>query len=274
MNEDEKLELLKQILLKEEKAYSQEITSKIEALEQILTQKAKLAEKINPIIKDELEIFSNGFPKKLGPVITETLKVQIENSKDQVVEALFPILGLMIKKYIAHEIKMLAENIEAKTKNTFSFLNFKRKVRSTFIGVDEIDIIISELAQAQIDQVFVVDIHSGILLGSYLNKETMDEDMISGMLTAIKSFVEDAFNERNQKLTSIKYDLYEIHLYNSHTYYIATAVNGNLTDKLEREMDDIAIEISSIINKNNLIHDKTKVDQVLLNIYSQKRLNP
>jgi len=271
MNQDEKLELLKQILLNDEKVYTRTIGEKIAFLEETLSERSKLHEKIGPIIKEELEAYTVSMPEQLGPVITDTLRIQIAESRDEVVEALFPILGQMIKKYIAHEIKILSENIEAKTKNAFSFLSFKRKVRSVITGVGENEIIISELAQAKIDQVFVIDIKSGILMGSYVDKETMDEDMMSGMLTAIKGFVEDAFQEKNQKLTSITYDLYEIHLYNSHNYYIASAINGILTEKLESEIDDLAIKISTIINKRK-ITKKEELDQVLHSIYSQKPL--
>jgi len=272
MTEDEKLELLKLLLLDKEKAQALLLIDRIDAVEQILSKKENLQKKVGPIIEEELESFTKSMPNQMGPIITKTLKVQIAESKDQVVEALFPIIGQMIKKYIAHEMKILAENIEAKTKNTFSFLNLKRKVKSAFTGVDESEIIISELAQAQIDQVFVVNMDSGILLGSYVKKQAMDEDMITGMLTAIKGFVEDAFNERNQRLNSIKYDLYEIHLYNSHSYYIASAVNGTLTEKLEKEIDDLALFISSRINKLDILNNKALLDQELESIYSRNQL--
>ena len=67
--------------------------------------------------------------------------------------------------------------------------------------------------------------------------ETIDKDMISGMLTAIKSFVEDAFKTGNDNLESIEYGLYNIHIQNFKTYYIAVVVHGvfdtNYQEKLE-----------------------------------------
>ena len=42
--------------------------------------------------------------------------------------------------------------------------------------------------------------------------EAMDEDMVAGMLTAIKSFVEDAFKGGNMELERIDYELFTIHL--------------------------------------------------------------
>jgi hypothetical protein len=273
MNEDQKLSLLKDILLTDEKEFATRIAAKIVALEETLAHPEKLRTKVDPIIQEELRDFTQRIPEQLGPVITETLKVQIAESRDEVVEALYPIMGQMIKKYIAQEIKILSENIEQKTKNTFSISTIKRKVKSVFTGVSSQDIILSELAQAKIDQVFIIDNQSGILLGSYGEKNAVDEDMVSGMLTAIKGFVEDAFEEKSQKLKSIEYELYQVHLYNSHTYYIATAVNGTLTEKLESEIEDLAIQISNLINKKNIKNDKEKIEQLLDSIYANNNLN-
>jgi hypothetical protein len=53
--------------------------------------------------------------------------------------------------------------------------------------------------------------------------------MIAGMLTAIKSFVEDAFQRDREALELIEYGTYKIIIQNFHTYYLATAVSGTLT---------------------------------------------
>lgn len=47
---------------------------------------------------------------------------------------------------------------------------------------------------------------SGLLIGSYSRGNIADKDMISGMLTAIKSFVEDAFSKEGQDLEDIKFE--------------------------------------------------------------------
>jgi hypothetical protein len=57
--------------------------------------------------------------------------------------------------------------------------------------------------------------------------------MLSGMLTAIKAFVEDAFR-RKYKSTGIEYDSANPFT-ELHTYYIATAVSGTFTGENELE---------------------------------------
>ncbi|MEO9952566.1 cell envelope biogenesis protein OmpA [Nonlabens sp.] len=264
INQDDKLDLLRTLLLTDDRQLTESISNKISILEETIREREKLSVKVTPIIKEELEKYTLSIPKTLGPVITKTLKVQIEESKDEVVEALYPILGKMIKKYISNEIKMLSESIDKSTKEAFSSKGIKRKFMALFSGVKENDMIISALAKAHVEQIFVIEKGSGILLGSYQTKETVDEDMISGMLTAIKAFVEDAFKETQHDLQSIEYDLYEIHLHSFHKYYIASAVSGTFTERLENELENFNFEISEDISKKSILHDRAALEALLL----------
>lgn len=264
MKEQDKLALLKTILLTDDREYAEEISKKIKQLELTLEQRHRLEKKISPIVKDELDTFSREIPEKLGPVITETLKKQIEESKDQVVEALYPILGKMIKKYISQEIKALSEKVNQTARDTLSIEGVKRKIKALFTGVNENEIILSDLSKPEIHQVFIIEKGSGILLGSYHLKNTVDQDMISGMLTAIKAFVEDAFGTEEQNLKSIEYDLYQIHVHNFHKYYIATAIGGTFTQKSENRLESFNLELSESISKvKNSLTEKSTLESIL-----------
>jgi len=50
--------------------------------------------------------------------------------------------------------------------------------------------------------------------------------MLAGMLTAIKSFVEDAFMSEEQNLETINYELYTLHIQNFYNYYITAVISG------------------------------------------------
>ena len=232
MTEKDKIEILKDILFTDDREFEEKIKRRIEIIEETVNDKTKLSTKVDPIIKEQLSEFTKNIPNTLGPVITETLKKEIENSKDQVVDALFPILGKMIKKYIAQELKIISDKINKR-------LSFKSKVKSTFGMSNEKDTILQELSEVKIEQVFLIDKNSGILTASYSETETIDEEMISGMLTAIKSFVEDAFGQKNQNLELIEYELYQIHLQSFSTHYIAVVLSGNYTIQSKDKVQDI-----------------------------------
>jgi len=252
MEKKDKLKLLKDILLTEDRVFAQTITKKIEKLNSVLNTKDQLSEKVDPIIKDQLDDFVKEIPKTLGPTITKTLKEEIKNSKDAVVEALYPIMGKMIKKYIQNEIKMLSERINKQVQSSFSFKNWKRKFKSKVTGVSEEEIILSNLIKPEIEQIFIIEKDSGILSGSYSKKETIDKDLISGMLTAIKSFVEDAFSAGNQDLESIEYELYNIHIQNFHAYYIALVISGAYNQTYKNKLENKLLNFSEHLAKDHV----------------------
>ncbi|MGB5418401.1 cell envelope biogenesis protein OmpA, partial [Algibacter sp.] len=203
----------------------------------------------------KLNTFIEQIPKTLGPTITEALKEEIKNSQDAVVEALYPILGQMIKRYVQHEMKLLSERINNQVNKTFSFKRFFRKAKSKAAGINESDLLLQEQSNAQIEQVIIIEKGSGLLLAEYSKNKMADEDMVAGMLTAIKSFVEDAFKKEKQSLHYIEYDLYHIHLQNFSSFYIAVVISGVYNvifkDKLEDKILDFVNDEKIIKSLNN-----------------------
>lgn len=260
MTEADKLALLKELLLTDDRAYAASIYKKIKALEEIINEQQKLSSKVDPIIDERLEEFIEEIPETLGPTITEALAEQIKNSKDQVVEALYPIMGKMIKKYISQEINLLTERINKQLEDSFSAKSWKRKFRSWFGGVREEELLLSELSSvSQVEQVLVIEKDSGLLIGQYAKTETIDKDMISGMLTAIKSFVEDAFNERGQNLELIEYELYHIHIQSFVSFYIAVAISGEYNLIFKNKIQDIIFNFTD--NFLNLFDKLNEIEE-------------
>ncbi len=260
MDQRDKLTLLKDILLTDEREYAEAVRDRIEALEEILHERQKLAPKVDPIIEAQLQAFVKEMPKTLGPTITKTLQAEIKNSKDQVVEALYPIIGKMIKKYVAQEIKLLSERIGKEVEDSFTAKGWKRRFKSWFTGVSEEDLIISELTEhPEVLQVMIIEKDSGIMVGSFSRSETIDEDMVSGMLTAIKSFVEDAFHQQSQNLELIEYELFNIHIQSFVKHYIAVVINGQYSTHFKDKLQDVIFEFYE--NFIQLMEYSDEIDQ-------------
>lgn len=259
--EEDKLQLLRDILLVDDRQVASAVNERLEVITETIEQRAKLSEKIDPIIQAKMDKFIAEIPTTLGPTITKTLKSEIANSQDAIVEALYPIMGKMIKRYVQNEIKMLSENINKTLNKTFSLVSLKRKMRARFTGVKESDLILTEANPPAISEVFLIQKGSGILLGNYSKTETVDKDMISGMLTAIKSFVEDAFKGGAQNLESIEYELYTIHIQNFHSFYVAVVISGNYTRSFESQLENKLFKLSKKLSTSvsNLSREKTDI---------------
>jgi len=162
-------------------------------------------------------------------------------------------LGRMIKKYIQNEMLMLSERINSQVNSVFSFKSLKRKFKSKASGVSEADLILQEQLQPKIEQLMVIEKGSGLIISKYSKTENIDEDMVAGMLTAIKSFVEDAFKTNNQDLQYIEYDLFHIHIQNFSSYYIAVVISGTFNVIFKNRLEDKLLDFAqNIINKEDL----------------------
>ncbi|UJH69152.1 cell envelope biogenesis protein OmpA [Allomuricauda sp. SCSIO 65647] len=239
MDEKDRLEIIKDILFTDDREYIEKISERIALLEKTVNEQERLSSKVDPIIENQLEEFTKSIPTTLGPTITETLREQIRTQRDEVVDALFPILGKMIKKYIAQEIKALSEKIDSQ----FDFISkWKIRLRALFSGKKKKELLLQQLSSAKIEQVLLIEKDSGILKASYSKTKTIDEEMVSGMLTAIKSFVEDAFNQQNQNLELIEYELYQIHLQSFVTHYMAVVISGPYGLKSKNKLQDLIFD--------------------------------
>ncbi|GER60128.1 hypothetical protein ULMA_22360 [Patiriisocius marinus] len=256
MNQEERLNIIKDILLTDEREFAASIQKKIKVLENTVNEKDQLSEKISPIIDEKLSEFVKEIPNSLGPTITEALKEEIKNSQDAVVEALFPILGKMVKRCVQHEMKLLSEKINTQLNNTFSFKRFFRSKRSKNKGVNDADLIIQKQSSPKIEQIIFIEKGSGLVLAVYSKEKATDEDMVAGMLTAIKSFIEDAFKKEEQDLQYIEYDHYHIHLQNLSSYYIAVIVSGAYNVLYKDKLEDKLLEFASKIIKPEILKNK------------------
>ncbi|WP_139958245.1 cell envelope biogenesis protein OmpA [Flavicella sediminum] len=253
---DKRFELLRELLLEEDR-------KELESLKEEVLVHEKFSERVAPLVDEKIEILREKFPEYFGDTITETIKIQIRDSQDEVIEALYPILGKLVKKFIISEIEKLTESINKTIKEKFSVKEiikrfFKNKKNNA-------DVVLQEVFHPIIEEVFVIERDSGLLAGSYSKGNIADKDMVSGMLTAIKSFAEDAFSKEAQDLEDIRFETFQLSIQNFKTIYIAVATSGVLNMDFKSELSDKIIDIAEIILKDrSYLNDEPKMNALLL----------
>jgi hypothetical protein len=235
---------LQQLLLEDDRAVSDQIKEEVEGLRKQLVSPEEIQSRVSPFIEDKVRYLQDNFPELFGPVLSSTIRRQIEESQDEMVDALYPIIGKLIRKFVAKEIEHLTERIDQQINQTFSWQAWVRRLKGLFKGESEKDRIIQDLMKAKVEEVFIIDKDSGLLAGSWSRNALADGDMVAGMLTAIKSFVEHAFSKSEQELETIEYNAYKIVLNNFHTYYIAVVVSGSVTSEFKLLLTDMLLHFA------------------------------
>jgi hemerythrin len=254
---------LRKILLEQDREERDELAKKLSELDEQLNRKEKLELKVDPILNDYEERLKNKFSHLFGPQITESISKQIKESQDEVVEVLYPIIGRMIKKYITNEIQKLSEKIDEQMELAFSWEGWKVRIKAWFTGTPQKDLMISRLIEPKIEEIFVIEKDSGILMGTFSRQESVDQDMVAGMLTAIKAFVEDAFSKEQQALESIDYENYKIVLKSFQSFFIAVVTSGGMNMAFRDKLDDQLIDFAEkVLNNAKAETAEPEVDQL------------
>lgn len=226
MDGTDKIEELKQLLLDVDLDKLEKVDLRLKEVVLDLYTKERLAQLVDPLVDSKLVTFQEEIPEKMGPTITAALRKQINDSQQEVIDALYPIMGKLIRKFIRIEIEKLAAKIDSQFHNFFSWKKWKIRFKSWFGGSKESALILNELNAPKIQDIFMISKGSGILLGNYSKSSTMDKDMVAGMLTAIKSFAEDAFKKDTTELEMIEYESFKIKIFNFSSFYFAVTITG------------------------------------------------
>ncbi len=236
------LEKLRAALLSEDR-------KSIAEVRQILESSEELAKRIDPIIENHLDELKEHFPDSYIRITQKLIDQRLKRSQQELVNILYPRLGLMMKSYIADQFKLMRERIDQQIRRSPLSFIMRNRNKTT-------DEIMMDLSPFKVEEVYVISHESGLLLGSASSSNTADKDMIAGMLTAIKSFVEDAFQRSDEELRGVQYREYEIMIHNFFNYYIALAIAGTSS---ESDRDHLANRILEFASKE-LNHDLSEPD--------------
>ena len=238
------LERLRALLLEQDPQDNEGLHHRLDEIRSLLDNPEAQRKLLAPHMKEQVEDIRENFSEYFGDELTESLRNQIEASRETVIEALYPIIGKLISRYIKAEIARVVESVDQRVSNTFSWAKIKRKIVGIFTGVSENELALKELNPPIIEEVFVIQKQTGLLLGSFSRNDAADQDMIAGMMTAIKSFAEDAFKQRSDELETIQYESFNIHLQSFYSHYMAIAVAGIEDTRFRKRLQDRCLEFA------------------------------
>lgn len=220
-DEGELLRALRDILLREDR-------EQLGQMRQLLDDDQWFDSRVEPIIKEQLSFLESQFPDAYRRAVDDLISDRLASSQDELLEVIYPKLGTMINKYVQHQFQQLRESLEEQLHETFN-QGVLGRIRYALGGVSKqktSEAILSRLERARVEEVYVIERYSGSLLGNAARRATVDLDLVAGMLTAIKSFVEDAYQNGADELESIQYQNLTIILRSFPRYYVAVAVSG------------------------------------------------
>lgn len=133
----------------------------------------------------------------LSEPVTQALGVAVRGNRQTLVDALFPVIGPLIRKSIAEALRNLVADLNGAIESSFTLRGLKWRIEAWRGGVPYAQVVLKHRLSYRIDHVFLIERASGLVLwrASAPELAPLDGDAVAGMLTALGDFVDDSVGE-------------------------------------------------------------------------------
>ncbi len=232
--EDEKaLQELRSLLFSEEQHEIVALRERVESVEQRTRD-------VSGVVAEAIQMRrAQGGTQDLSDALTPTVEVAVRDSvrKDShvLIEALFPVMGPAIRRAVAEAIRSMVESFNQVLESTFSVRGLKWRMEAIRTGRPYAEVALLHSLIYRVEQVFLIHRKSGLLLQHLVAPAVaiQDPDLVSGMLSAIREFVQDSFNsQQGDSLESLQVGELQIWIEQGPQAILAAVIRGQAPQEL------------------------------------------
>lgn len=198
----------------QEKALLQQIESekaKLQSLQAALQDSeantvARLAKDLVPALRQrekEGPEASDEFAAAMQSTTIAAIRKSVSHDKQPLTDALFPIMGPAIRSYVLDLVRGMAEDLNQSIQNATSLERIKWRVQAKMAGKPYSEFVLLKTRSFSIEEVYLMQRDTGLLLlhaaKNPANEANDEADLVSGMFTAIRSFVKDSFSSSSSQ---------------------------------------------------------------------------
>lgn len=219
-----------------------DLLARIDNLNTRAGNEERLTESVADVIADALrraEVKNHAeLSHAIAPLVVSTIKTELRNSQDEMVEALYPITGRLVKSYVASAIKDLTEQMNRRIEQNPVML----RLQSVTTGRPIAELALAGAQDFEIKDLYLIRRGSGELLAHWPESLSNGrEHMMSGVLAAINEFANEALSAENASLREIDIGGAQIYLRGSPNYLLAARCSGPAPELIAQALDDAFI---------------------------------
>jgi OOP family OmpA-OmpF porin len=182
----------------------------------------------------------------LLPVTERAIRASIKKDRQIFVDLLFPVMGPAIRKAIAATIQGLIQNFNQMLEHSFSIKGLGWRLEAFRTRRPFAEVVLLHTLVYQVEQAFLVHRETGLLIEHVVAKTAVAQnpDLVSGMLTAIKDFVQDSFGAAQEDtLDTFQVGRRKVWIEHGPYAFLAIVISGNPSVHLKETMGDAIDEI-------------------------------
>ncbi len=165
----------------------------------------------------------------LQPTLEQSLRGSIERNPKALADILYPVMGPAIRKAINNAIRGMFDDFNRILEHSLTPQAMAWRLQAWRTGEPFAKIALLHTLVYQVEQVFLVHAETGLLMAHATNGTaiTQDPDIVSGMLTAIRDFVADAFTVAEEDgLSAMTYGDLQLLILTGPYAVLAAAIRG------------------------------------------------
>ncbi len=163
----------------------------------------------------------------LSPAISDAIAQRVLVARDEVAEALYPVIGKTIQRAVSEAMRDLARSIDYAMRQSL-LPRFVRHLILRLRGIKPEEAAIRAAMPFQVREIFLIHRESGLLI-QHLSAggSSTDADLVGSMLTAIRSYVEDSFEpDHTTSLDAVEFGNLRIFIEEGQAALLAVVIQG------------------------------------------------
>ncbi len=206
--------LLKRLLFRAEQARLDALQHETEALAARVGDNARFEEATAEVLAGALrraEIANHReLSQAMAPLVLAAIRSEIVNSRDMMVEALYPITGRLVAAAVASAFRDLVATINARLDRLLSTQMWRLRLRALATGRPISEILLEAAQRPQVRLMLALERGSGRLLASWRADGPAHEatdlespELVGGLIAAISQFAAEAFSSQHGELRTL-----------------------------------------------------------------------
>ncbi|WP_457796184.1 OmpA family protein [Methylocystis sp. S23] len=191
----------------------------------------------------------------LAPSVVAIIRAEIKNSKDMMVEALYPIMGRLVTAAVAGAFRDLVEGLNARIDALVSANSWRLRLRAMATGRTLAEVALAEAEAGRLKRALLLERGSGRLLAMWPAREEGAEggnaDLESGMIAAITEFAANVYADKGGELRMLDIGSGKVFLRGSPQVIVAGEFGGALSGQRERRLDEAFLSIVELHERDD-----------------------
>ncbi len=241
---------LRQLLLGDENRRLDEVEQGLVRLDGYVGDRSRLEAATAEILVDALRKAEVAQHRELAsvvaPLIVAAIRSEIKNSKEMMVEALYPITGRLVTAAVANAFRELVESLNRRIDEMVSTNVWRLRLRALMTGRSMAEVALAEADAASVKQALLLERGSGRVLASWPQAPADSgehEELTSGLIAAITEFAATVYADRGGELRMLDLGANHVFLRASARVIVAAEFSGELSSARERRLDEAFLGI-------------------------------